>query len=564
MKGWALAAGLLGLVCVWWRETAAPVVGPVRPVSTSRPAMPEVAPLPASEATVAPRGLWLRAVLEGAHPFQGEARIGAATIASEDARRWEAARREGSGGAGPARREDLANVASWERATVAPSAVGGVLGPEPVAPAVRYQVMAWEPDGTFWWESLEPGEVPASGVLDLGVLRARRPTGVRVRLKGARPAQGVFSLRLARGVGEDARDVERASELWPLVRHAAPRVAAALGEGTALSFEAEGEVALVPLLPDAAVRLWLRAESGQESGPVEVALREGWVETVVLDVDALFPGGLAKTVALRGRVLLEGTSAAPPGARLMGPEGRAVDMAGDGRFVVEGLPSWRPSHFTVTMPPASGGRPIAPASRLFSFTPSPRDTEAEVTWRVPAYRWLVLRMDPFARSQLEARARRPYPVFLLERRAEDGRWLTESAEHFLPDAQGLAVSVERVGTYRVQVAASPVDVQPTAPVVFDGEIRERQVAPSSREDGATCVVRVMSGGAPVSGAGVTLSGARGSLPPLRLLTDVEGLARLGGVGEGPVQVEVSREARDSWSGDIAASCASAGLAEVHL
>ncbi|MCE9670881.1 carboxypeptidase regulatory-like domain-containing protein [Myxococcus stipitatus] len=555
---------VLGLVGAWCARRDAPTVGAARPVGGVLATAPGVAAKPESSPPVEAGGLRLRAVLEGAHPFGGEARLGAAFISPEDERQWEAARREGWRGAGPERREDLANVASWERAPVVASASGGVLGPQPVPRAERYQVMAWEPDGTFWWESWTPDAVPESGILDMGVLRARRPTGVRVRLEGVRPEHGAFSLRVARVVAEDPRDVERASELWPLVRHAAPRVAAALEAGTALPLEAERASVLLPLPPDPAVRLWLRAGSGQEAGPVEVPLREGRVEDVVLDVATLFPRGLASTLVLRGRVSWEGASTPPPGARLLDPEGREVGLSVDGGFVVEGVPSWRPSRFTVETSASGEGRPRAPAQWAFLFTPPSEATEVEVTWRVPAYRWLVLDLDPFARSQLETRARRPYPVFLLERQGEDGTWLTESTEHFLPEAGGLAVSVARTGTYRVQVAASPVDVQATAPVSFGVEDRERHLSSTWLTEGVACAVRVLEGDRPVPGASITLVGARGSLPPLRVLTDVEGLARLGFVREGPVQVEVSREGRAAGAGDVAPGCLSDGVAELRL
>ncbi|MFP2934145.1 carboxypeptidase regulatory-like domain-containing protein, partial [Pyxidicoccus sp. 3LG] len=161
---------------------------------------------PPAEAPVHPEpgGLRLRAVLEGERPFQGEARVGAAFISDEDRRTWEAAKREGVGGAGPTRLEDLANVAEWKPAMVTPSAAGGTLGPEPVEAAPRYRLLAWERDGTFWWGDVVPeSPVPASGLLDAGVLRARRPTGVRVRLVDARPEQGPFSVRLERVVDAD-------------------------------------------------------------------------------------------------------------------------------------------------------------------------------------------------------------------------------------------------------------------------------------------------------------------------------------------------------------------------
>lgn len=553
------AAGL----AVWWmrppEQDAAPVSS--RPAVVAEPAAaPDIAEVPVRAELEGPR---LRAVLEGEHPFHGEARVGAAFISEEDRRTWEAAQREGAGGAGPERLEDLANVAEWRPAVVTPSALGGTLGPEPVPVAPRYRVLAWEPDGTFWWGDVVP-EL-AGGLVDVGVLRARSPTGVRVRLAGARPEQGPFSVRLERVVDADSRAAERASDILPVVAHAAPVVAAALREGVPVPLvQDSGELSLLPLPPDPAVRLWLRSASGREGGPVEVPLREGRVESVVLDVDTLFPGGVGGTVTLRGRVLLEGASRPPPGARLLGPEGESVTLAPDGRFTVPGLPSWRTSRFTVQLEAPPSGRPVAPAQHDFEFTPEAGTSEAEVTWRVPVYRWLVLRMDGFTRSQLQSRARGPYPVFLLQRREGAGPWRTHSADIFHAQDDGVAVSLLQPGTYRVLVAASPYDVSPsTAATLGEGDT-EAAVSVRVDEGGAPCEVRVTAAGAPVYGALVTSGGTQGSLPPARGRTDAEGRWRLGRVRAESLHLEVEADGHAPWQGEAAAACESSGVVDVRL
>ncbi len=520
--------------------------------------------MPSSPARAEPGGLRLRAVLEGERPFQGEARVGAALISEEDRLMWEAAKREGGGGAGPSRLEDLANVAEWLPATVTPSASGGTLGPEPVPVAPRYRVLAWEPDGTFWWGDVVPEDAPTAGVLDAGVLRARRPTGVRVRLAGARPEHGPFSVRLERVVDVDSRGAERASELLPVLRHVAPGVEAALREGTPLPLSVEEDTSLLPLPPDPAVRLWPRSASGREGGPVEVPLREGRVERVVLDVDALFPQGVGGTVTLRGRVLLEGSAKPPPGARLLGPEGEALALEQDGRFTAPGLPSWKPSRFTVEVEAPRSGRPVAPALREFDFTPEAGASDAEVTWRVPAFRWLVLRLDGFTRGQLQAHSRRPYPVYLLQRREADGAWLTHPAEFFQDEEEGVAVSLLQPGTYRVLAAASPHEVHASTPAELGGESLERSVTVRVDEAGVPCEVRVTAAGAPVYGALVTSASGLGSLPPARGHTDAEGRWRLGRVRADSLHLEVEADGRAPWVGEASAACQATGVVEVRL
>ena len=581
--GRAAALVAVGLLAWWaWPWAAEVEAVPARPaaVTVAEAVVPEPseAEVPARAAT---GGLRLRAVLEGERPFQGEARVGVAFISEDDRLAWEAAKREGGGGAGPSRLEDLANVAEWLPATVTPSASGGVLGPVPVPPAPRYRVLAWEPDGTFWWGDVvpegasmtgppdstltgHPAAVSPARTLDAGVLRARRPTGVRVRLAGARPEHGPFSVRVERVVDPDVRAAERASELLPVVRHVAPALSAALSQDTPLPLSSDEDTSLLPLPPDPAVRLWLRSASGREGGPVEVPLREGRVEWVVLDVDALLPGGVGGTLTLRGRVLLEGTVKPPPGARLMGPDGQDVALAPDGRFTTPGLPSWRPSRFTLQVEPPGSGRPVAPAQREFEFTPHAGAVDADVTWRVPAYRWLVLRLEDFTRGQLAARSRGPYPVFVLQRGEREGPWRTHPADAFLDEEGGVAVSLLQPGTYRVLVAASPYELYASTSAELSGDAMERTVTVRLEDGASPCEVRVTSSGAPVYGALVTTSSVLGSLPPARGRTDAEGRWRLGRVRADSLHLEVEAEGRPAWVGDVTEPCRASGVVEVPL
>ncbi|WP_343073660.1 carboxypeptidase-like regulatory domain-containing protein [Pyxidicoccus fallax] len=507
---WGGAAALVvaGLVVTWWGWPRAPVADSARGLAdtVTESVVRGTSVVPEEPARVEPEGPRLRVVLEGERPFQGEARVGAAFISEEDR-------------------------------------------------------LAWEADGTFWWGDVVPEEVPASGVLDAGVLRARRPTGVRVRLVGARPEHGPFTVRMERVVEVDARAAERASEAWPVVQHVAPGVAAALRNGTSIPLSSEEDTALLPLLPDPAVRLWLRSASGREGGPVEVPLREGRLETAVLDVDALLPGGVGGTVTLRGRVLLEGTGRPPPGARLLGPDEQALKLEADGRFIAPGLPSWRPSRFTVRVEPPVSGRPVAPARWEFDFTPG---EDAEVTWQVPAYRWLVLRMDGFTRARLAERSRRPYPVFLLQRLDVEGRWLTHSAEAFVEEEGGVAVSLLQPGTYRGVAAASPHDVYTSTSVETRAGSTEHSVSVRVDEGDAPCEVRVTSAGAPVYGARVTSASSLGSLPPARGLTDAEGRWRLGRVRADSLHLEVEAQGHGPWTGEASAACRASGVVEVRL
>lgn len=565
-RWWAAVLGLVlaGLVA-WWcwpAPAAAPEVQVAPAVASEDTALARVEPRPSE--LVSPEGLRLRVVLEGGRPFEGAARVGAAFISDADRRLWEASRREGAEGAGPERLEDLANVSEWLTAEVTPTSTGGTLGPVPVPVAPRYQVMAWSPDGTFWWGDVVPETVPATGVLDGGVLQARQPTGARVRLSGARPEHGPFFVRVERAASLDPREAERASALLPVVWQAAPQVASALSEGAPLPLSMDSPLALLPFPADPEVRLWLRSASGREGGPVVVPLREGRVESVVLDVDRLFPEGVGGTVTLLGRLLLEGASTPPEGVTLLGPDGRALTLTPEGRFSAPGLPSWTASQFIAEVPSPASGRPVAAARQTFDFVPEPGAQEAQATWRVAAYRWLVLRMDGFLRGQLEARASRPYPVFVLQRWSDGGAWRTHGADAFLQEEGGVAVSLLAPGRYRVLVALSAHEhyASTVAEVGEDGA--EHAVSVHVDAQVPACEVRVTAGGVPVYGARVMAGSEVSSLPPVRGLTDAEGRWRLGRVRSEALHLEVEAAGHAPWSGEAAEACRHAGVVHVRL
>ena len=576
--GVALVFGvLLTLLAVWWLwPSGAPAPAERSPSTASPRALdPRLpAPLPeppAPEASATRDGgtLWLQAQLEpssSGRAFAGQAWVGPAYISEADRLEWEEARREERGGAGPERLEELANVETWLPAPVTPEAAGGGRLGLAVPPAPRYRLLAWEPEGTLYQGDFVPAGTPREGVLDAGRLQARPATGLRVRLTRAPPGRTRYLARLERVV--DEASAERATGVLPVMRLVAPVLLGALREEGAVPLSVEGDNLLVPLPPDKAVRLRLRTEAGLEGEPLEVPLREGRVETVEVDLGRVFPGGGESFVDLRGRLLL-GASARPVARarveRLEAP-GPVARPGADGTFTFEKLPAWKPSRFAVLVERPASGRPVSPERTEVELTPGPGPHErpVEVTWRVPAYRWLVLKLDAFARSQLEGRSRRPYPVYALQRRDEAGSWRTQGADEFLPEEGGVAVSVLGVGTYRVLAAASPYEVyESPAVVVGEGDL-ERAVSLSVPEDAVPCEVRVTDArGVPVYGALVTAAGAQGSLPPIRGRTDAEGRWRLGRVRAQVLHLEVEHGNRSPWTGEVSAECQRTGRVDVR-
>ncbi|MBN8472961.1 carboxypeptidase regulatory-like domain-containing protein [Corallococcus exiguus] len=563
---WVAVLVGVGLWMLLRPEPAPPLAPPSPPVSVrvEDAGVPGVAP-PVETAATADAGLWLTATLEGSRPFDGEVRVGAAFISDSDRGWWEEEGHRRFARTGPARLEDLANVREWSDALVTAAAQGGVVGPVAVPSAPRYQVMAFAPDGTVWWGDHVPATQPVTGRVDLGRLREHPPTGVRVRLEGARDVPGTFTVRMQRGV--DPEDAEQASRLLPVLTLAAPELMHAFENDTPVPLVKGGETRLAPLPPDRLLRLWLRTPSGKQSEPVEVPLREGSVELVTLDVAKLFPEGVGDAVTLRGRVLLGDGSRALGTAVYREGDGVEHPLAPDGHFTIPDVPTWKDTRFTVRREVTEDeGRPLGPSWWDFVFTPTAESRgTVDVVWRMPVYRWLVLRMDGFTRAQLKERSSPPYPVYLLERRDAQGVWSVVPTREFRPEGDSLAVSLLEPGTYRIQVASSPYASRPSS-AARAGEGFSDVETRLSPEDAAvsTCEVRVTREGRPVTGAVVIAGGANPSLPPVRGDTDTTGRWRMGPMTSNALPLQVHERDAIDWEGDGAEECRRSGVVEVRL
>ncbi len=457
-----LAIALAALGVWWWTRSRPEPARPSAPTAAPVTAAPE-APLDASVKVREPSPLTLVATLELAGNERPEhARVGVAKIRPEDRESWEEARREGE--RAPSSPSALANVARWDEARLE----GNRLVSAPLEPALLYRFVAWAESGALWLGEVERPEAQLDGVLDAGLVRRVAPTGLRFSVSGDSAG---WTVRLARRPG---RDAESASTLVPAIALARPELGAALeGEG-ALPL-ADGAV-LAPLPPDPAISVTVVSPEGRAAAPLEVPLREGQLSEVRLDLDRLFPEPSTR-YRLEGRITLGADGALPAGARLerLEPPGPPRALPPDGRFVEEALPSWAPSRFALVLREGRG-RPVAPTRWEFEVAPEPGATVLTRSFEAPTYHWLRVRFDAGLRARLDADARKPYPVFLLERADERGQFRVASADLFVPERDGVAISAPDRGSYRVLAALSPFAVVASDPVQV-GESGEATLGP---------------------------------------------------------------------------------------
>ncbi|MEQ8822170.1 MAG: carboxypeptidase-like regulatory domain-containing protein [Sumerlaeia bacterium] len=494
--------------------------------------------------------------------------VGITAIAPEDLAEMEAQQAAGGEGAGARGYFELANVREWipARVIALPDGEAGVrtlLSPDlPDAPF--YRVAAYTDRGTLWLADVFPAETEPREVESQEYrmvpqpIEPIAPTGLRLRLVNDTLGQGEYLLRLSRRPAEDALWAEDASRIGGLLGRMAPAIAAAYREEAPLAVTVDEAARLAPLYPDPAVRLTLLTVSGVEAEPMVVELAPGQIVEAELDIGALFgDDAAAGLVDLRGRLVREGSGEPIAGALVERPGApgqnqRITDE--DGRFVFEGLPRARETKLRVLAAgpgsefPATaeeemglGPRRAMPRVHWLTFDPvadalEESATEAEVTFEVPQFRWLLAEIDERERERLAIGAKVPYPIYVLERYDEGAdAWRETGAEEFLREADGIAVSIEDPGIYRVVAARSAVDMAYSEPaLVENGEAR----TPLDWEFGRETQIYVEDAqtGRPVGGAYVAISGPYGSLPPLEGETAKDGYFETGSVSVGQIEV----------------------------
>jgi hypothetical protein len=451
-----------------------------------------------------------------------------------------------TGRVGPATREDLVNIREWRHANVAASPEGdAILGPVELPLADAYHVLAWNNEALVYYDkrvlAAELGET--SGVVDLGELVPQSFTGVRMMFQGQMDQPNIRAI-LHRVPSAEA---EKSSRFLLLAQIIAPELTESVLTAEPISLSVEQPTIIAPLPPDEALRVTLLSPADVEAEPVEVPLVEGEIVDATISFDDVFPEGARATIGLEGELHIGSTGRPLAGANVL----RALDGRGEvyptddqGRFRVPSLPMDRITSFEVETSRGTYARPLVPERWHFDFAPPSITTGSVVRmrWQVPAYRYLVLDLRSLGTQDLLVLSQPPYPVYVVERE-ENGRWQTVPIDFFDISRIEVAAAIEEPGRYRMLLAASPVALWQSEPVVVDQgsaetHARLRDLAVEFNK----LKVRLVDAhsGDPIGRAALTVSGPNGSLPPMRVLTNDDGMADVPNHGVSTVAVWVEK------------------------
>lgn len=364
--------------------------------------------------------------------------------------------RGGAEGAGPADLFDLAEVDDWLPLAADLRADGKVhVGPAPLPKADVYVLEARATDGLHFYRLRFTAEqLP----LELAPLAG---SGLKASL--AWQGQGETRVQLRR------LDTSPESELWNAIqRSVAPQVSTAFDDG-GMAFESS--TTLKPLHPAAwEAALWVDGVLAERQ---TVMLAPGQLTELAFD-PAAAEIALAQTAQLDLHIV-DATNDAPiAGVRIRRETAQGEEWAqtdAEGLASLHGMDRFATQTLELSFPEASEDLPHWPQKRLETLvldtlSKDASDRVVRHTIRVAPLRWLVVdnalrRAGPPVRGQ-------PYPVYLLQRE-EGEQWREQAADHFLMREEGLAVSIDAPGRYRVGVAAAPWSIQttPSADIAVD-------------------------------------------------------------------------------------------------
>jgi hypothetical protein len=453
-------------------------------------------------------------------------RIGIAKVAPEDASAWQAWVDGGREGAGPASLAELASVESWIKAPAQQRADGTVtVGPLRLPPADRYDLQA-RGSGLlhFYAASFTTDSIPAG-------IAPKVAAGLRVHRK---PMQGSDVRVLLRRSG----DAEWST--WQdLLAREAPQLLGAFDDA-AIAVEPVHDLAP---MPPTTIEVILLVD-GIEAERRALALVAGAISDLVFDPLAQ---EVARALALELRLQFVVTGSGKPIENLAvtriadgGDQLRSTD--GRGVAVFKGVDRQRVQRFNLQFPPGDTALPAWPESKSLevALADEPIAADARVwsrTFELRPLQWLTVRL-PFPVPTQRQRGN-PYPIFVLQRE-QDGRWLDTAADHFIPVADGIAVSLAEPNRYRLVALRSPWSLLNSATAdarkaALDGQYR----VDLGSDAGRSVELTVLHRGLPLARAPIALRGPVRGLPPLTTDSDADGRVRLNGVTVPKLQLEVA-------------------------
>jgi hypothetical protein len=137
----------------------------------------------------------------------------------------------------------------------------------------------------------------------------------------------------------------------------------------------------------------------------------------------------------------------------------------------------------------------------------------------------------------------PFPVYSLQRElpTEQGAWQDLGSDHFIPTADGLAVSIDAPGQYRVLKAASPWSLATSNSASFATGSRSDTTRRAYLQQAEMQTLRLQlvdPQGVPLVGQTVTVASATRSLPAAEVNTDAQAWLELPNATDGPIELFV--------------------------
>lgn len=463
----------------------------------------------------------------GASAETASVRLGLAHVSEEARSRHLVWLQSGAEGAGPRDLMELAEVRHWLELPATRLSDGRVrVGPAPLPSAHQYVLEAKADDGLRFYRARFDAQTFPDDISPMAAsgLRIAAPLG-----------ETEFKLQLLR------RGTESEPALWrSILAQDAPHLNALFDED---GLPVQPGTELLPLPPSTfEAVVWLGAAEVQRQ---TVVLAPGSLHTLQID-SARVDAARSQSVRLDVELVEAGTGMPIPDVALIwqGPRGEVSahsDAKGHAALgdALAGHEGWLALEFPE---PDRTGLPIWPVRRLVPVAVPMADELAEPrVYRqrieVQPLRWLILvgegrRSGPPVRGQ-------PFPVFSLQRGRGDA-WEDLGTDHFIPTNEGLAVSIEAPGRYRVLKATSPWSLAVSGSATFGDaiDVTTHNVSLQTHALKTVSLQLMDTLGRPLARQAVTVASGQRGLPTAELLTDAQGWLEFPNATDSPVELFV--------------------------